>query len=77
MPHVILKIAAGKSDVQKQEIADALTNALTKVIECEDKFVSVAIEDIEIADWMSKVYKTEILDKPELIVRQPGYELTA
>ena len=51
MPHVILKIAAGKSDQEKQRLADALATAVTSTLGYDKKLVSVGIEDVEVSDW--------------------------
>ncbi len=74
MPHVILKIAAGKSDAEKQLLAQALTDAMTSTLNCDEKFVSVAIEDIDVSEWTEKVYRPEIAARPELIFKKPGYD---
>jgi 4-oxalocrotonate tautomerase len=35
--------------------------------------VSVAIEEIKPGDWTDKVYKTDILNGPGKLYKQPGY----
>ncbi|MQB40540.1 tautomerase family protein [Rhizobium sp. ICMP 5592] len=74
MPHVILKMAAGKSKAEKQMLAQALADAVTSTLNCDEKLVSVAIEDIEVSDWKEKVFIPDILGKPELIWKEPGYD---
>ncbi|WP_320188367.1 tautomerase family protein (plasmid) [Agrobacterium rosae] len=74
MPHIIMKIAIGKSDAEKIELAQALTAAVISTIMCDERFVSVAIEDVEVADWMEKVYQPEIVSKSGLIYKQPEYD---
>lgn len=74
MPHVILKIAAGKSQEEKTALAQALSDAVTTTLACDEKFVSVGIEDIEVSDWTEKVFVPEIAGKPELIFKKPGYD---
>jgi 4-oxalocrotonate tautomerase len=74
MPHVILKIAAGKSAHEKQRLAHALAKAATSTLDYDEKFVSVGIEDVDVSDWAEKVYRPEILGKADLIFKKPGYD---
>lgn len=74
MPHVILKIACGKSDEEKTALAMALTEAVTKTLACNETFVSVAIEDVEVSNWTDQVFIPEIAEKPKLIFKKPGYD---
>lgn len=36
--------------------------------------ISVAIEDVAKEDWAEKVYKPDILGKPETLYKKPGYD---
>ncbi|MDE1993718.1 MAG: tautomerase family protein [Rhizobiaceae bacterium] len=74
MPHVILKIASGKSDDEKTALAMALTEAVTKTLACDEKFVSVAVEDVEVSNWADQVFIPEIAEKPGQIFKKPGYD---
>ena len=40
---------------------------------CDEKAVSVAIEEIKPEDWPQKVYKPDILDQQEKLYKKPGY----
>jgi hypothetical protein len=35
----------------------------------------VAIEEIQQEDWAEKVYKPDILNKPEKLYKKPGYSI--
>ncbi len=37
--------------------------------------VSVAMEEISPQDWPQKVYRSDILDKPEQLYKKPGYTM--
>lgn len=39
-----------------------------------EESVSVAIEDVEPREWTEKVYKPDILGKPDMIYKKPGYD---
>jgi 4-oxalocrotonate tautomerase len=74
MPHVIVKLYSGKSERQKQALAQAVTEAVTRTLNYGEESVSVGIEDIEPRDWTAKVYKPDIIDKPGTIYKKPGYD---
>ena len=74
MPHVLLKLASGRTDVQKTAIATALTQALIATAGCTEDDVSVAIEDVDPKQWVEAVYKPDILGKPGTLFKQPGYD---
>ncbi len=74
MPHVLLKLASGRTDVQKTAITTALTQALIATAGCTEDDVSVAIEDVDPKQWVEAVYKPDILGKPDTLFKQPGYD---
>jgi 4-oxalocrotonate tautomerase len=74
MPHVIVKLWPGKSEQQKTKLADEITKAVMNVFNYGEESVSVAMEEIAPDVWMKKVYKPEILGKPEQIYKKPGYD---
>jgi 4-oxalocrotonate tautomerase len=73
MPHIVVKMAAGRTAEQKQKLADALAQTLTKVLGCGDDAVSVGVEDVATGDWFTKVYDPEIAGKADTIYKKPGY----
>ena len=44
MPHVIVKLWPGKTEKQKQQLADRITECVTSVLNYGDESVSVAIQ---------------------------------
>jgi 4-oxalocrotonate tautomerase len=60
VPHVIVKMYAGRAEAQKQALADEITQAVIY----GDDAVSVSIEDVAPRDWAEKVYRPDIADKP-------------
>lgn len=74
MPHVIVKLNAGRSDKKKAELAEAITQAVTAVLVVGEEAVSVAVEDIQRENWVEQVYKPDILGKPRAIYKKPGYD---
>ncbi|HYZ20565.1 MAG TPA: tautomerase family protein [Rhodopila sp.] len=73
MPHVIVKLWAGKSEQQKQKLVDGVTKAVTASFGYGDGAVSVSLEEVAPADWTEKVYKTDIINGPGKLYKKPGY----
>ena len=76
MPHVIVKLWPGKSEQQKQRLADQIVKDVMNVLNYGEESVSVAIEEIPAADWAEKVYKPEIIKRSKTLYKRPGYDLS-
>ncbi|NVN12877.1 tautomerase family protein [Nguyenibacter vanlangensis] len=74
MPHVIVKLYAGKSEEQKARLAEEITRAVMAAVGSKEAAVSVGIEDVAPADWVETVYKPDILGKPGTLYKKPGYD---
>jgi len=75
MPHVIVKLAAGRSERQKVRIAEEVTKAILATTGNDADAVSVSIEDVQPSDWAETVYRPDILGKPGTLYKKPGYTL--
>lgn len=75
MPHVIVKLWPGKSEKQKQQLADAMARDVMDVLGYGEESVSVAIEEVDSEDWAEKVYKPDIVDQSEKLYKKPGYRM--
>jgi len=73
MPYVIVKLYPGRSQQQKARLADAMVKDVVAIAGVGEDAVSVAIEEVEPEDWAEKVYKPDILSRPERLYKQPGY----
>jgi 4-oxalocrotonate tautomerase len=73
MPHVIVKMYPGRTDEQKNKLAQAIADSIVKIAKCEEKLVSVAIEEIAPENWAETVYRPDIMEKEETLVKKPGY----
>ena len=74
MPHVIVKLYAGRSEQQKAKIAEEVTKAIMASTGNGEESVSIGIEDVEPADWVEKVYKPDIIGKTDKLYKRPGYD---
>ncbi len=73
MPHVIIKMYPGRTEAQKQDLCDRIVKDVIQAAGCEEKTVSVGIEEISREDWAETVYKPDILDRKDTLYKQPGY----
>jgi len=73
MPHVIVKLYAGRSEQQKARLAEEVTKAVMAGANCEEQAVSVSIEDVAPDDWAEKVYKPDIVGQADKLYKKPGY----
>ncbi len=61
MPHATIKIWPGKTEEQKQLLAERITEVITETLEGKKESVSVSIIEIEPDKWGTEVYKNEII----------------
>jgi|GEM_PF-134350 len=73
MPHVIVKLYPGRSEQQKIRLTEEIVKDVVSIMKCGEESVSVAIEEIGPEDWAEKVYKPDILNKPDKLYKKPGY----
>ena len=73
MPHLIVKLAKGRSDDVKQKLADQLTIAMVDVLGIDANAVSIAMEDVPREDWMEQVYRPDIEAAADRLLKRPGY----
>jgi 4-oxalocrotonate tautomerase len=73
MPHVIIKMYAGRTEEQKKKLVKAITDSIIKIVDADEKYVSIAIEDVSPEDWAEKVYRPDILEKQNTLYKKPGY----
>ncbi|MCJ7515420.1 MAG: tautomerase family protein [Dehalococcoidia bacterium] len=73
MPHVIVKMYPGRTDEQKNKLAQAIADSVIKIAVCDEKAVSVAIEEIAPEDWAETVYRPDIIEKEKTLYKKPGY----
>jgi len=73
MPHVIIKMHSGRSEQLKAKLAQEVTKAVTSTLNLDETSVSVALEDIAPSDWTERVFKPDIVGKPETIYKKPAY----
>lgn len=73
MPHIIVKMYPGRDEEQKQNLAESISKSVVDITGCEERVVSVAIEEVKPEEWDEKVYKTDILENKYKLYKNPGY----
>ena len=73
MPHVNVRMYAGRSEDDKKRLAEAIGRALAETLGSSERSISVAIEDVAPDDWMAEVYEPEITGKEGRLYKRPGY----
>lgn len=74
MPHVIVKLWPGKSEAQKQQLSDEITQAVARTLGYGKESVSVGIEVVQPSAWVSDVYDVDIRGKWDTLYQKPGYD---
>ncbi len=75
MPHISVRLWPGRSETDKQQLADAIVEDVVKYTGCSEASVTVAIEEVRPEDWKEKVYEPEILAKEQFLYKKPGYSM--
>lgn len=75
MPHFQIKLLEGKSEEQKQRLAEEVVKATQKVIGYGDESYSVTIEDFSFDEWKNQIYPKEIVGRKEVLYKSPGYKM--
>lgn len=73
MPHVVIKLYPGRTEEVKKNLADAVAENVSTIAGCNLTAVSVAIEEVIPEDWAEEVYRPDIIEKSNTIVKEPGY----
>jgi 4-oxalocrotonate tautomerase len=75
MPHVIVKLWLGKTEKQKRQLAERISQAVMDVLDYGEESVSVAMEEVKSADWAKQVYQPDIKAKWDKLYKKPGYSM--
>jgi 4-oxalocrotonate tautomerase len=74
MPHVNIKhYPVQLSEAGQRELAQALTDAVQRAFDVEERVISIALEPVAPEEWHEQVYLPEIRGRSELLCKPPGY----
>ena len=63
----------GKSENQKQKLADEITRSVISALDSGEDSVSVAFKEVSADDWAAKVYRTDIVGNEQRLYKRPDY----
>ncbi|WP_175870731.1 tautomerase family protein [Burkholderia sp. BCC0397] len=75
MPHIIVKAWPGKTEEQKQRLADAITRDVMEILGYGEESVSVGFEEIPSNRWKEDVYRLDIDACAGTLYKKPGYRM--
>ncbi len=76
MPHVDIKcFPRALNDEQKDALAADIAAAITRHLGSKDGAISVALNQVQEADWKSQVWDKEIGPQLDTLLKKPGYSL--
>lgn len=75
MPHVDIKCYPGKTEEQKQRLADKIAEDVAEIFGCKLTSVSVSVNDIPQEEWKEKVWDVYIVKEKEKLYKEPGYTM--
>ena len=75
MPHVIVKLWPGKSEQQKNRLAEAIVRDVMEAFDYGEESVSVSMEEVKSSDWAEQVYEPDIRAKWDKLHKKPGYAM--
>lgn len=75
MPHITIKAYPGKSDEQKERLAEAITRAVMEIYGSAEASISVSVEDVARDLWKATVYDPEIMKPGAHLYKRPGYKM--
>jgi 4-oxalocrotonate tautomerase len=73
MPHVIVKMHPGRSEQQKAQLAEAITQRVVAIARVGADAVSVVIQEVSAKDWPEQVYRPDILGRADQLYKKPRY----
>ena len=74
MPHVIVKLYPGRSEVQKTRLAERIVEDVMTTLNSAEESVSVAILEVTPEEWIDEVYTPDITDNWQRLYKKPGYD---
>ncbi|WGL58748.1 tautomerase family protein [Pigmentibacter sp. JX0631] len=73
MPHIIIKHFPSSSKEQRDKITLDIIQTISRNLNCSENVISISFEEIEKENWFKEVYKPEIIEKKNLLHKQPNY----
>jgi 4-oxalocrotonate tautomerase len=69
-----VKLWPGKTEQQKNRLAEAITKNVMNILQYGEESVSVAMEEVKPQDWVERVYKPDIKRNLDKLYKKPRYD---
>ena len=73
MPHIEIMCYPGRTEEEKKQCAERITEAVTETLGCGASSVSVAVREVPQELWKERVWDRYIAPGEERLVKKPGY----
>lgn len=73
MPHISVKMLKGRTEAQKEKLAQELAKTLKNVLGVGDTHISVSVQDYTAQEWQD-VFRQEITDNMPNVRIKPRYK---
>lgn len=73
MPHVEIKCFPGRSEEQKRNCAEKISEIIAETLGCKTSSVSVAIKEVPEDKWKEEVWEKSIIADKDFMFKNPGY----
>ncbi len=73
MPHIVVKLYAGKTQEQKSELTRKIVDLFMSTLGSSEASLSVGFEEYDPKDWKEKVVGPDIEAKMSTLTKKPGY----
>jgi 4-oxalocrotonate tautomerase len=70
-----VKAWPGKTDEQKQKLADAIAHDVMSILGYRAASVSVSFQEVPVSQWRDDVYIRDIKKRPDILLKKPGYTM--
>ena len=72
MPHISLKMIAGRDEKAKESLAQKISQLVQDELGCKEGAISIEIQDFPVDQW-KPVYDEEILGRMDKLIKKPAY----
>ena len=73
MPHVEIKCFPGRSEEQKRNCAEKISEIIAETLGCKTSSVSVAIKEVPEDKWKEEVWEKSIIADKDFMFKNSGY----
>lgn len=73
MPHVEIKCFPGRTEEQKRNCAEKISEIIAETLGCKTSSVSVAIKEVSEEKWKEEVWEKSIIADKDFMFKNPGY----